>query len=155
MNQGVVDILLIEDNPSDVELSLYALRKNKNVHQIKVLRDGVDALDFIFCTGQFSDRRIEDTPRFILLDLKLPRIDGIEVLRRIKSDKRTSHIPIVVLTSSREDRDLVHCYKLGVNSYVVKPIDFEKFTEAVKNLGIYWLELNEVPSDMTTIRDSE
>ena len=149
MNQNTVDILLVEDNPSDVELSLYALRKNKNVQKIKVVRDGVDALDFVFCTGQFSDRRIEDGPRIILLDLKLPRIDGIEVLRKIKSDKRTSHIPVVVLTSSREDRDLVHCYKFGVNSYVVKPIDFEKFTEAVKNLGGYWLELNEMPADMS------
>ena len=145
MTEKPVDILLVEDNPSDVELSLYALRKHKIVNQVQVARDGVDALDFLFCTGQFTDRHIEDTPRVIFLDLKLPRVDGMEVLRRVKSDERTSRIPVVVLTSSREERDLSRCYRLGVNSYVVKPIEFEKFTEVVTRLGYYWLSLNELP----------
>jgi two-component system response regulator len=145
MTEKPVDILLVEDNPSDVELSLYALRKNKIANQVQVARDGVDALDFLFCTGQFTERLIENTPRVIFLDLKLPRVDGMEVLRRIKSDERTRRIPVVVLTSSREERDLNRCYLLGVNSFVVKPIDFEKFTEVVTRLGLYWLTLNELP----------
>ncbi|MFZ5920541.1 MAG: response regulator [Chloroflexota bacterium] len=147
MTEKPVDILLVEDNPSDVELSLYALRKNRIVNQVQVARDGVDALDFLFCTGQFTDRHIENAPRVIFLDLKLPRVDGMEVLRRVKSDERTRSIPVVVLTSSREERDLSRCYRLGVNSYVVKPIDFEKFTEVVTRLGFYWLSLNELPAD--------
>jgi two-component system response regulator len=150
MTEKPVDILLVEDNPSDVEVSLYALRKNKVVNQVQVARDGVDALDFLFCTGQFSERHIEDTPRVIFLDLKLPRVDGMEVLRRVKSDQRTSRIPIVVLTSSREERDLNRCYRLGVNSYVVKPIDFEKFTEVVNQIGLYWLSLNELPVNLVS-----
>lgn len=145
MEERPVEILLIEDNPNDAELSLYALKKYKVANSIFHARDGAEALDYIFCTGPFSNRQIEDVPRVILLDLKLPKVDGHEVLRRIKSDDRTKNIPVVVLTSSREERDVIESYHQGVNSYIVKPIDFEQFTEAVRKLGMYWLLLNEIP----------
>lgn len=145
MDERPVEILLVEDNPNDAELSLYALRKYKVANHIFHARDGAEALDYIFCTGPFANRHIEDVPRVILLDLKLPKVDGHEVLRRIKSDERTKNIPVVVLTSSREERDVIESYHQGVNSYIVKPIDFEQFTEAVRKLGMYWLLLNEIP----------
>ncbi len=145
MEERPVEILLIEDNPNDAELSLYALKKYKVANSIFHARDGAEALDYIFCAGPFSDRQIEDVPRVILLDLKLPKVDGHEVLRRIKSDDRTKNIPVVILTSSREERDVIESYHQGVNSYIVKPIDFEQFTEAVRKLGMYWLLLNEIP----------
>jgi two-component system response regulator len=140
-----VEILLVEDNPNDIELTMHAFRKNKLGNRIQVVRDGAEALDFIFCTGPYSTRRIEDRPKVILLDLKLPKVDGIEVLRKIKTDPLTKNVPVVVLTSSREDQDIRECYDLGVNSYIVKPVDFEKFVEAVSTLGMYWLLFNQSP----------
>jgi len=121
-----VEILLVEDNPNDEELTLRALRKNNLANRVHVVRDGAEALEFIFATGAYTDRRVENGPKVILLDLKLPKVDGLEVLRRVKSDERTRATPVVVLTSSREERDVVERYKLGVNSYLVKPVDFDK-----------------------------
>jgi two-component system response regulator len=144
-NNDAVEILLVEDNPNDVELTLHALKKHHLANHIEVVRDGVEALEFIFGTGAYAYRRVENGPRVILLDLKLPKVDGLEVLRRIKSDSRTRAIPVVVLTSSREERDIVESYSLGVNSYITKPVDFEQFTEVVRQLGLYWLLLNQPP----------
>jgi len=146
MQDRTVEILLVEDNPNDVELALHALKKNNIANHIEVVRDGAEALDFIFCTGAYASRSIGNGPKVILLDLKLPKVDGLEVLRQIKSDPRTRAIPVVALTSSREDRDIVESYNLGVNSYIVKPVDFEQFTEAVRQLGLYWLLLNQPPA---------
>ncbi len=143
MAEQPVEILLVEDNPDDVELALHALKRNNFSNRIHVVRDGVEALDFIFATGAYNGRDLSDVPRVILLDLKLPKIDGLEVLRRVKADARTRMIPVVVLTSSREERDIVESYQLGVNSYIVKPVDFQQFTEAVRELGLYWLLLNQ------------
>ncbi len=140
-----VEILLVEDNPSDVELTLHALRRHHLANHVEVVHDGAEALDYIFCTGPYASRSIKDCPKVVLLDLKLPKIDGLEVLRCIKSDPRTRAIPVVVLTSSREERDIVESYRLGVNSYIVKPVDFEQFTDAVRQLGFYWLLLNQGP----------
>ena len=140
-----VEILLVEDNPNDLELALHALKKNNLTNHIQVVRDGAEALDFLFGSGAFAGREINHTPKVILLDLKLPKVDGMEVLKRIKADERTHSIPVVVLTSSREERDIVESYRLGVNSYITKPVDFEQFTEAVRQLGLYWLLLNQPP----------
>jgi CheY-like chemotaxis protein len=140
-----VEILLVEDNPHDLELTLRALRKANLTNRIQVARDGVEALEFIFGEGAYANRKIEDAPRVILLDLKLPKVDGMEVLQRIKSDNRTRTIPVVMLTSSKEQRDVLESYKLGVNSYIVKPVNFERFVAAVQDLGMYWLLLNEAP----------
>ncbi|MEA3186477.1 MAG: hypothetical protein QOD99_307 [Chthoniobacter sp.] len=140
-----VEILLVEDNPQDVELAQRALRKANLTNRIQIVRDGAEALDFIFCEGTHAARRIEDTPKVILLDLKLPKVDGLEVLKRIKADPRTRAIPVVMLTSSKEQNDVVESYKLGVNSYIVKPVNFEGFVEAVQQLGMYWLLLNQPP----------
>lgn len=146
MNEpNIVEILLVEDNPEDLELTLRALRTANLGNHISVARDGAEAIEFIFCEGPHSGRKIEDTPKIILLDLKLPKIDGLEVLRRVKSDPRTKHIPVVVLTSSKEQSDVVNSYNLGVNSYIVKPVNFEGFTDAVQKLGMYWLLLNQPP----------
>ena len=139
-----VDILLVEDNPNDVELTMRALKKAKLANPIFVVSDGAEALDFLFRTGAYAGRP-PHTPKVVLLDLKLPKVDGIEVLRRIKGDERTRVIPVVVLTSSREESDVVESYKLGVNSYIVKPLDFEKFVAAVEHVAVYWLLLNEPP----------
>jgi two-component system response regulator len=144
MTNGI-DILLVEDNPEDVELTLRAFRKNNLSNKIHVVRDGEEALECIFGTGRYKASSPCSQTRMILLDLKLPKVDGLEVLQRCKSDPRTSKIPVVVLTSSREERDIVESYKLGVNSYIVKPVDFPQFTEAVRQLGLYWMVLNEVP----------
>lgn len=143
MAQNHVEILLVEDNPNDVELTLDAFEENNISNHVHVARDGAEALDFIFCTGPYADRQIENGPKLVLLDLKLPKVDGLEVLRRIKTDPRTRHLPVVILTSSREERDVVKSYELGVNSYIVKPVDFQQFTESVRTLGLYWLLLNE------------
>ena len=140
-----VEILLVEDNPNDVELTLRALKKNNLTNKVHVVRDGAEALEYIFATGAYASRDINHNPRVILLDLKLPKVDGLEVLRRIKSDERTKVIPVVVLTSSKEERDLVESYKLGANSYIAKPVDFDSFVRAVAELGLYWLLLNQPP----------
>jgi two-component system response regulator len=145
INQAV-EILLVEDNPDDVELALLALSEHRLGNRIHVARDGAEALDFLFGAGQPEAHTVKPAPRLILLDLKLPKVDGLEVLQRIKGEPQTRHIPVVVLTSSREERDVVQSYQLGVNSYIVKPVDFEQFTEAVKNLGLYWLLLNHLPA---------
>ena len=140
-----VEILLVEDNPNDVELTLRALTKHNLANKVHVVKDGAEALEYIFANGSYAQRKVEDHPKVILLDLKLPKVDGLEVLRRIKSDERTKVIPVVVLTSSKEERDLVESYKLGANSYITKPVDFDKFVESVSELGLYWLLLNELP----------
>ncbi len=140
-----IEILLVEDNPDDVELTLRALRKHNLANNVQVVRDGAEALEFIFGTGAYAGRDINDKPRVIFLDLKLPKVDGLEVLRKVKSDERTKTIPVVVLTSSHEERDVVESYKLGVNSYITKPVDFDKFVLTVKELGFYWLLLNKPP----------
>jgi two-component system response regulator len=145
MNGSVVEILLVEDNPQDLEMELRALRKANLNNHIQVVRDGAEALEFIFCEGAFAARNINEPPKFILLDLKLPKVDGLEVLERIKRDPRTKAIPVVVLTSSKEQSDVVESYKLGVNSYLVKPMKFESFVAAVEQLGLYWLLLNLPP----------
>jgi CheY-like chemotaxis protein len=142
---NAVEILLVEDTPEDVELTLRALKKAKLSNHIFVARDGAEALEFIFCEGPHAGRKVENTPKVILLDLKLPKVDGIEVLRRVKEDARTRTIPIVVLTSSKEQKDVVESYRLGVNSYIVKPVNFEGFATAVQDLGMYWLLLNQPP----------
>jgi len=139
-----VEILLVEDNPTDAELTMRALRKKNLANNLVWVKDGVEALDFIFCKGQYENRP-NLTPRLILLDLKLPKVDGIEVLRAIKADAKTRTVPVVMLTSSHEERDIVESYQLGVNSYIVKPVDFEKFLDMVSQVGLYWALVNKVP----------
>ncbi len=140
-----IELLLVEDNPQDLELALRALRKAKVANRIHVARDGVEALEFVFCEGPHAGRTMADAPNVILLDLKLPKVDGLEVLKRIKGDPRTRMIPVVVLTSSKEQRDVVDSYQLGVDSYIVKPVNFDRFAAAVGELGLYWLVLNQPP----------
>ena len=141
-----VEILLVEDNPNDVELTRHAFRQHHLANSMFVVRDGAEALEFVFGTGRYEDRDTGIQPRLMLLDLKLPLVDGLEVLRRVKGDPRTHRIPVVVLTSSAEERDVVESYDLGVNSYIVKPVDFEQFADAVRTLGLYWLLLNHPPT---------
>jgi two-component system response regulator len=138
-------ILLVEDNPDDVELTLLGLKKNNVVNNIVVAQDGAEALDYLFCTGKYAERDAGLMPVLILLDLKLPKMDGIEVLKRLRNDDRTKIIPVVVLTTSDEEKDLVQCYNGGANSYIRKPVDFVRFSEAVQQLKLYWLLLNETP----------
>ena len=140
-----VEILLVEDNPNDVELTIRALQKQNLAGKVFVVKDGAEALEFLFATGAFANRKIENRPKVVLLDLKLPKVDGIEVLRRLKADDRTKHTPVVMLTSSQEERDVVETYNLGVNSYIVKPVDFSSFVHAVSELGVYWGLLNKLP----------
>ena len=140
-----IEILLVEDNADDLEMTTRALRKANLANKIQVARDGAEALEFIFCEGAHAGRRIESFPRLILLDLKLPKVDGFEVLKRLKADPRTRLIPVVILTSSKEQRDVIESYHLGVNSYIVKPVNFEGFTAAVGELGMYLLLLNQPP----------
>jgi CheY-like chemotaxis protein len=145
MPDNPVEILLVEDNPNDVELALYSFRKHNLANRIQVARDGVEALEFLFGPDPEGEAGTGHTPKVILLDLKLPKIDGLEVLRRIRANARTHLIPVVVLTSSREQRDIIESYQLGINSYIVKPVDFEQFIEAMRHFGMYWLLLNHPP----------
>ena len=145
MSEREVEILLVEDNPNDVELTLRALKKHNLANKVYVVRDGAEALDFIFAIGAYARRDIDRPPKAILLDLKLPKVSGLEVLQRIRSDERTKDIPVVVMTSSKEVPDISESYKLGVNSYIVKPVDSDKFLQAISELGLYWLFLNQPP----------
>lgn len=145
MTENGVEILLVEDNPNDVELTLHAFQRYNLANRIQVARDGVEALEFIFGAGGGGEDPPSGLPKVVLLDLKLPKINGLEVLQRLKSDPRTRVIPIVILTSSREERDVVESYQLGVNSYIVKPVDFDQFISAMRTLGMYWLLLNQPP----------
>ena len=145
MNDNAFEILLVEDDEADAELTLHALRKEGLANQIDVARDGAEALDYLFCRGAYSARSFDKPPRLVLLDLNLPRLSGHEVLRAIKEDPRTCAIPVIVLTSSVHERDLVQSYKLGVNSYIQKPVDLRKFQETVRQFGMYWLVLNQAP----------
>ena len=138
-------ILVVEDNPDDEALTLRALKKNNIGNQVFVVRDGAEALDFLFCTGAYADRDTQDMPQIVLLDLKLPKVDGLEVLRRLRADESTRLLPIVILTSSSEEQDLIEGYKNGANSYIRKPVDFNQFAEAIRQLSLYWLVLNEAP----------
>ncbi len=145
MNSNEKTILLVEDNPSDVELTKRALQKEHILNEIIVAEDGQEALDYLFATGKHSGRDLSQMPTLILLDLKLPRVDGLEVLKQIRADERTRRLLVVILTSSREEQDLIKGYNLGVNSYICKPVDFNQFVEAVRYLGLYWLVINETP----------
>lgn len=138
-------ILLVEDNPDDEALAIRALKKSNLANEIAVARDGVEALDFLFCEGIHAERDPHDAPVVMLLDLKLPKVDGLEVLKKVKTDERTRRLPVVIMTSSSEEQDIVNSYDLGANSYIRKPVDFNQFSEAVAQLGLYWLVLNEVP----------
>jgi CheY-like chemotaxis protein len=145
VNSNEIEILLVEDNAADEELAIHALRTNNLANRIYVAHDGEEALDYLFCRGEHNSRGFDNPPRLVLLDLKLPKMDGLEVLRLIKSDARTKAIPVVIMTSSREERDMINGYQLGVNSYIQKPVDFAQFREIIKQLGLYWLVVNEAP----------
>ncbi len=145
MTERQIEILLVEDNQDDVELTLHTLRKENLANNIHVARDGEEALDFLFCNGAHAERSFRHPPRLVLLDLKLPKVDGMEVLKRLKADPRTCTIPVVIMTSSKEERDLIKGYGLGANSYIQKPVDFQQFRETVKNVGLYWLLINQAP----------
>jgi two-component system, response regulator len=147
MSLDEVEILLVEDNPTDAELTMRALKRKNMINKLVWVKDGAEALDFIFARGIYSERNMEDVPKLILLDLRMPKVDGLEVLHRIKENDLTKKIPVVVLTSSSEDRDIVESYKLGVNSYVSKPVEFDAFIDAVSTLGFYWILINKPPSE--------
>jgi CheY-like chemotaxis protein len=140
-----VEILLVEDNPDDLELALHALRRGGLANRVEVVRDGEEALEFLFCRGRYQNRNFANPPRLVLLDLKLPKVDGLQVLQQLKGDARTRPIPVAILTASREERDLVKSYQLGVNSYIQKPVDFEQFRETVKQASLFWLVVNQAP----------
>ena len=144
-HKSATTILLVEDNPDDVDLTLRALKKNKISNEVVVLQDGVEAVEYLFAEGRYAKRNVDDLPGLVLLDLKLPKIDGHEVLRRIRADERTKFIPVVILTSSAEERDIVRGYVNGCNSYIQKPVDFQQFSEAIRYLGLYWVVLNRRP----------
>jgi CheY-like chemotaxis protein len=146
LNPQFVEILLVEDNPDDLELTLHALKKSKVANRIHVARDGAEALDYLHGRGEFTGRNPEEIPHLILLDLKLPKVNGIEVLRDIRANPRTKTTPVVILTSSREERDVAETYGLGINSYIVKPVDFDQFGKVVEEIGYYWLLVNQPPS---------
>jgi CheY-like chemotaxis protein len=150
MNSGDLDILLVEDNQDDMDLALHALKRENLANHISVARDGEEALDFLFCRGTFAQRSFEHPPKLVLLDLKLPKVDGMEVLKQVKSDPRTKNIPIVIMTSSKEERDLVSGYNLGANSFIQKPVDFDQFRETVKSIGLYWLVINQ-PAPVSSV----
>jgi CheY-like chemotaxis protein len=149
MNQVDPQILLVEDDPEDVELTLHALREENLANTIQVARDGEEALDFLFCRGEFASRSFDHPPRLVILDLKLPKVNGLEIVRAVKGDPRTQAIPVVVLTSSNEESDLMKSYKLGANAYIQKPLDFDAFRQAVKRLGLFWLVVNAPPPPST------
>src|SRR5580692_9750903 len=146
MNYLELDILLVEDSQDDSDMVLHALKREKLANHIFVVRDGKEALDFLFCRGAFAERSFNHPPKLVLLDLKLPKVDGLQVLKELKNDARTKTIPVVIMTSSNEDRDLVESYNLGVNSYIQKPVDFDQFRKTVKTLGLYWLVVNQSPT---------
>lgn len=146
MPLSAIDILLVEDNPNDIELAIHAFKKNNIDDRVHIVRDGVEALDYLFMTGRYSERRPQDDPKIILLDLKLPKVDGLEVLKKAKSDERTKSIPIIVLTTSKEPSDVSSSYRFGVNSYIVKPVNFEEFAHAIRSIVEYWLTLNHFPA---------
>ncbi|PKL66644.1 MAG: two-component system response regulator [Methanobacteriales archaeon HGW-Methanobacteriales-1] len=145
MGMEQIEILLVEDNPTDAELTMRALKRKNMANQVVWVKDGEEALDFIFAKGEYSHRNPDDLPKLILLDLRMPKVDGLEVLQRIKAEENTRKIPVVVLTSSKEDRDIVESYELGVNSYVSKPVEFDQFIDAVSTLGFYWMLINNPP----------
>jgi CheY-like chemotaxis protein len=153
MNSDELEILLVEDNQDDMDLALHALRRENLANNIVVARDGEQALDFLFCRGAFAHRSFEHPPKLVLLDLKLPKVDGMEVLKQIKTDPRTKNIPAVIMTSSKEERDLVAGYNLGANSYIQKPVDFDQFRETVKSVGLYWLLINQ-PMPTNAVREA-
>lgn len=145
MDLELIEVLLVEDNPRDAELTIRALKKHNFANRLFVVEDGVEALDFLFCRGSYAQRELANPPKVVLLDLKLPKLNGLEVLREIKADERTRAVPVVMVTSSREDPDIEAAYQLGANSYVVKPVDFDEFVDAMSNLGLYWLLVNQAP----------
>jgi len=140
-----VEILLVDDSPEDVELTIRALRRNKIANEIQVAEDGAEALDFLLCRGPHKDRSFSQPPKLVLLDLKLPKVDGLEVLQAIRADERTKAIPVVILTSSKEQKDVIRGYNLGVNAFVQKPVDFEQFGEAIRQIGMFWMLINQAP----------
>lgn len=146
MNSNETDILLVEDSQEDADLAIHSLRRENLANNIFIVRDGEEALDFLFCRGSFATRSFDHPPKLVLLDLKLPKVDGIEVLKQLKQDPRTKAIPVVILTSSKEERDLVRGYELGANSYIQKPVDFEQFRQTVKTVGLYWMVINQRPA---------
>lgn len=154
MTDKLIEILLVEDNPDDIELALHALEEYRVANRIHVVRDGAEALDFIFCRGAYADRQVDTPPRVVLLDLKLPLVDGMEVLRQVKADPCTRRIPIVMMTASNQEADMVRSYELGVNSYIVKPVDFDQFKESMRALGFYWLLLNEPAPQVDSLPSS-
>ena len=148
---STVDILLVEDNQDDIDLALHALRQGKLANSIFVVRDGEEALDFLFCRGAHAERSYDHPPKLVLLDLKMPKVDGMQVLKQVKSDPRTKSIPVVIMTSSKEERDLIEGYNSGVNSFIQKPVDFEQFRATVKSLGMYWLVVNQPPVNQAPV----
>jgi two-component system response regulator len=147
MNDAEVDILLVEDSQDDIDLALHTLRRENLANHIFVVRDGEEALDFLFCSGPYADRNAAQMPKLVLLDLKLPKIDGLDVLRQLRADPRTTTLPVVIMTSSKEEKDVANGYHLGVNSYIQKPVDFEQFRQTVKAIGLYWLLINQRPQN--------
>jgi two-component system response regulator len=147
MSEHPIELLLVEDSPRDAELTLLAFEDMRFANKVHLVRDGEEALEFVFATGRYAGRDVDNSPRVVLLDLKLPKVDGLEVLRRIRADPRTRTLPVVVLTSSNQERDITEAYALAVNSYIVKPVDFDRFAQSIRDLGLYWMVLNEPPTE--------